>query len=417
MKKLIPSLISQMGLESIAFQASTAFLDELALVITDLRKIGKKNIEGHEDIVRLSNVVKHHTGLQVLFLIGDYDASVRIPAVNKNNVLVNNFVRNFISSNDGIKMIQNSDKAVSGSVDLIKGRVTGVFCDVSNEIYMPADMFTSEKYTPEEVAAVIQHEIGHLLTYFEYMAELASTNQALAGLAKGLDGSGDIKERETILVALKAKKGLSKLDVESLARCTNDKAVEVAVITNIMQESRSQLERNIYDLSSWEYLADQYVARQGGSRHLATALSKIYKSYGNISFRSSIGYVAIEALKLALVFIVPGLAFILMAVDGQGDGTYDVPGARLKRVRNQVIENLKDKKLDKDDIMRLEDDIKAIDACLEQINDRRQFVGVIWDLLWPSANKDRSFTNLQKELEAIATSDLFRQSALLRTMA
>lgn len=410
------SFIQRAALESIDFQESLLF-KELVIGVAQVREVSKKNLADSQELTSLAKIVQNRTGLKITFEIAPYGPAVDIPPMHKNNVLVNNMIRNFISSNDGMQMINNADKVISGTVDLKKSVVSGVFCDVPLKIYMPESCFTGSKFTDEEVAAVILHEIGHPFTFFEFMASTASTNQVLAGTAKALDGSNDITYRETVLLSVKKKLGLKNLDAQLLAKSTNNKAVEAAIISNISEESASQLERSVYDLSSWEYLADQFAARHGAARHLATALAKLYTSSYNISFRSSIGFLAIEALKLAMLAFVPALGVLLIAMDSQGDGTYDVPGARLKRVRNQVIENLKDKDLPKEDVERLKADLVTIDSILAGVDDRRQFFGVLADFFVPGASKDRAYTKLQQELESLAANDLFAKSAELRLMA
>ena len=85
----------------------------------------------------------------------------------------------------------------------------------------------------------------------------------------------------------------------------NKKVAEIVIITNIVKETVSELGCNIYDFSTWEYLADQYAARHGAGRYLATGLEKTYKSIGDISFRSTSNYLAMEALKVFLIITIP----------------------------------------------------------------------------------------------------------------
>ena len=408
------NLFKNPALESIDFQ-STLFNNELTLACDGLRGLSGEQLSDHENITLVNKIIRKYTGLNASVVPGIYSPSVEIPMVNKNNVLINNFIRNYLNSSDGIRMIENSDKVISGTVDMRTGKVTGVYADIPSTINMPVSAFKDKSFTGEEFAAIILHEIGHLITFYTFMGEVASTNQCLAGIAKGMDGS-DVNQREAVLIAAKNKLKLKDFDTKALAKA-DVKAVHAVVISNQVKQSISLLDRNIYDFSSWEYLADQYAARQGAARPLATALSKIYKGSYNIAFRGSVGFLIMEALKIVLLVLSPVLAVFLFVMDGQGDGTYDLPGARLKRIRNQVIENLKDRNLTKDDVERLNSDVAAIDGCLESINDRRQLISVLQDFLWPSASKDRAFTKLQQELEDLAANDLFAKSAEWRMLA
>ena len=407
-------IYAQPALESIAFQ-STVFRNALIALYTEMREVSAVDLPDHPLITETNKLIKKHTGLTMTLTINEFGPAVSFPTLNKNNVLVNNTMRNYVTSQDGIKMLDNAHSVVSGTVDLNRGMVSGVFSDVNYILYMPGEMILGTKYTPGECAAATLHEVGHILTFCEHFAMAATTNQALAGIARGLDGS-DINKRQAVLESARKKFNLKDFDAKELA-AQDDKVVEVAFISAMSEQSISLLGRSIYDYSSWEYLSDQYAARQGASRDLATALSKIYGARYNIAFRGTIAYVIVEALKLSLFLFLPVLVVMIMVLDGQGDGSYDMPGTRLKRIRNQVIEHQKDRGLTKAEIDALQDDLKAIDECLFQINDRRQFVGVLYDFFWPGASKDRKFTKLQKDLEDLAANELFSKSAQWRSIA
>ena len=423
--------------ESIFFQ-SNAFFNELVLNFSELKKANKTEVTDSPIATVVSKVIKHHTGMDITLNIGINQPQVNIPMVNKNNILINSFIRNYLNSSDGIKMINESKSAVRGSVNLKTGMVSGIFAEVKSTIDLPTEMFTGSKYTPEEIAAITLHEVGHLFVYYEFMSRMVTTNQMLAGVSKALDNSGTVEERESVLINAKKAMNLTDLDAKTLAKSNDKKVAEIVIITNITKEVCSELGSNIYDFSTWEYLADQYAARHGAGRHLATSLEKIYKGSWNISFRSLPVYLAIEALKL-LAFVLPvwinvGLggaltsigkaifvlwqdASIMLIFMDSDNPTYDRPGERFKRIRDQIVENLKDKKLSKEDVEALNDDLVAIDEVLKDVNDRRQWLGALWDILSPTARKGRSQEMLQKDLENLAVNSLFEKAAELKLVA
>jgi len=421
-KKDISMRHSQTGLvgkhvatESIEFQNGTLF-KELTLAFAEMKKMGKEEVAEGEAVHNVIGIIKHHTGLNVFINVADIPPSVDIPAVNKNNPLINSFIRNFLSSSDGLRMINEADGVARGSVSLKTGKVSGIFSEVKSTINLPVEIFTTKTHEPEEIAAITLHEIGHLFTYYEFMSRSVTTNQALAGLSKALDGSGSVQDRESVLITIKKAMKLTDLDEKELAKSNNNKVIEFVVISSIARQVESEIGTNIYDFSTWEYLADDYATRQGAGRHLVIALDKLYRGYWNISFRSLPVYIAMEALKLVLVALSPFFV-MFMLMDGSGEPTYDRPGARFKRVRNQIVEALKNDKLSKDDVENLNADLVAIDKMLESIEDRRQWVAVLWESVIPSERKMRSQQRLQQELEAIATNELFVKAAQLKQMA
>ena len=414
--------------ESIAFQTESAFFKELVLNLNELKKENKDKIQDSELIGILSNVVKHHTGLNIIFNIDDNDPQVTTPMVNKNNILIDSFIKNYINSSDGLKMINDSNGIARGSVNLKTGMVSGIFTTVKSTIDLPISMLISSTYTTEEIAAITLHEVGHLFVYYEYMTRMVTTNQMLAGLSKALDNTSTAEERESVLITVKKAANLTTLDTKTLAKTTDKKIAEIVVISNIASVTVSELGSNIYDFSTWEYLADQYVARQGAGRVLATALEKTYKGYRNMSFRSTTGYLAMEALKVFLIISplisIGGISLRLLLIIGiiltskdSDNPAYDRPGERIKRIRDQIVENLKNKKLNKEDIANLKSDLVAIDLILKEITDRRQWLDYLSGVFSSATRKAWNQELLQKELENLATNDLFIKAAELKLIS
>jgi hypothetical protein len=405
-----------LSLESVDFQG-VEFFKQMTTIYALMKSLPENKMGDSPQAQDLMKLIKSHTGLTVSLDIGVYPASVEIPAVNKNNVLANSFIREYLSSSDGLKMIANSKGVVKGSVNLRTGKVTGVFADISAIIHMPTEMIAGSKYSAEELAAVTLHEVGHLVTYYEFMSRSVTTNQALAGMSKALDGTNDIDERTSVLITTTKALNLKAVDEAALARTKGSQTAEIVVLSQVVQESKAELGSNIYDFSSWEYLADQYTARMGAGRYVVTALDKLHRGVWNISFRSLPAYLFFEAFKLVLLFSpLNSIAATLFMMDSEGDGTYNTPEIRFKRVRQQIVLNMKDKDLTQDDRARLTADLAAIDAVLEHVNDRRQFFGVLWDTIWPNARKARSQAILQQQLEELAMNDLFARANDLKQL-
>lgn len=422
-----------LSMESIKFQHSAAFFKELTLAFSELKKKKAKDLrEDAEASGHISKIIKNHTKLKVAFDISDFGPMVEVPHLNKNHPLVHDVHRDWISSADGLRMIAEAGGAVHGSVNLVTGKVSGVFEDMDNRMYFPDDMIGGSRYSPEELAAVCLHEIGHLFTYCEYMSRSVTTNQVLAGLAKGLGQAGTPADREVILVGVKKALHLD-IDTGELAKEKNNEVVTYVVISNVAKTTADEIGFNIYDLNTWEALSDAYAARQGAGAHLVTALDKIYRLHGSISFRSTAGYVGMEALKFTLIIggmvliagsgtVFPGafpltLGTVMALMDGMGDGTYDRPGIRLLRVRNQIVEEMKNTKISPEEGQRLSDDLMAIDEVLKDVKDREQFSGLIYNVFSSDSRRRLSQEKLTRELETIATNNLFASSLALRQQA
>lgn len=410
------------SLESIRFQ-NDKFFRELTLLVAELKKVPQVKLQDSDLIVGLESTIRTHSGLRVAIEMGAWGPAVEAPSINRNNVVANPNHRQFMSSVDGTRMIAEAGSELTGGINLISGKVSGVFADVQHRMYMPTEMFTGGKFSPEEIAATMLHEIGHLCTYYEFITRSTTANRALTGMAAALDTVNSVDEREAILVSVKKVLNLHSLDTKALAKSTDKKVVEVVVISNLYSETADAIGANIYDFNTWEYLSDQYAARHGAGRHLVLALEKLYRSAFHISFRGSASYLAMEALKFFMILTLPlapvaGLVgLLLVAMDGVGDGTYDRPGARLLRVRNQVVEAMKDKRLKGEEAKRLQEDLVAIDEVLATVRDREQFFGVVWNLFSKSSRKRMADEAMAKELEGFVANNLFVESMKLRQLA
>jgi hypothetical protein len=427
-----------MGFEAVAFQ-SDLFFKELVLAYDEIRALTADQLEGSDELAMVQAIIKNHTGgkeggLNVELVLGYGGFEVDIPDINRNNPLINSYIRHYFHDREGLAMVKNAEQMARGSVNIQTGRVTGVFSEMKSRIYVSSALLLNKKYTSEEFAAATLHEVGHLMTYLEYISRSMTNNQVLAGVSRGLDGSYSVPEKETLLIAARKAMKLSDLDVQELTKSNNKTVVETVIVNAAVKESISALGTNIYDANNWEQLADQYAGRYGAGRHLLTFLDKLSREAGHISFRTTGKYIAMEALKTILLILTIALAvsggvatllsmytafgwMIFTAVDGLGSTIYDRPGVRAKRIRNEMVENLKVKGLDKKAIEKILEDIAIVDEYLKAVNDRRQWFDVVWGFFSSSQKKRLSAETLQQELESLVANDLFVKAKELTILA
>jgi hypothetical protein len=413
--------------ESIDFQ-SDAFFKELVSIVKELQGVKSEEIPGHEAALQLPSLIAHYTGLNIRVVWGENGHQVTAPRVTKNHPLLSlwaDWFRQAVVPNaDGEKLIADSKTNPMGRVNLKTGRVSGVFSTIQSDLDLPLDSLVDKFYRPEEYAALALHELGHLEAYYELIACTLSTNQILAGLAKKLDQSAGPKDREAVLTRLKSVAELNDLDVQALAKSSDKKVVETVVVTSIAKQIESEIGSNLYDMNSWEMLADQFAARFGAGRHVVTALDKSRRSRGDIAYRGTATYLMIEAYKLLLLAAGPfsfGLSWLyllfLSASDGNDkSGTYDTLRTRYMRVREQIVEAMKDKRITAEQQASYADDIATIDEILTFAKDRQQLLGYVRDFLSPIQRRRISQEKLQRELESIANNDLFVKAASLRQL-
>lgn len=430
-----PKRSLSLGLEGVSFQ-NGMFFKELTMAMEEAKSVLKRS-ESADDMmavsVRLSKLVKEYTGMKLAVnittdwtseMIGPH---VMIPEVNRNHPLIVQEHRSYMSSGKGMKMIAEAGKGLMGAVDLKTGMVSGVFTEIETDINIPVSFVEHSQNTAAEIAAVILHEVGHMFTFFEFMARSLTTNQVLAGLAKSYVDT-DVAEREVLLSTVKKTLSLKDLDVAALATSGDLKTVQTVILSEIVVQTRAELGCNLYDMTSWEYLADEYASRQGAGRDLMVILSRMHKDGGDIFTRSNGAYLFLEGLKIAAILLAvigsiltPAAAFyfgmvalIMISAETSSPGLYDTPVDRFKRIRNQLVQALKDKRIPKEKIAQLAADIGVIDEIIATCSNRRQLFDVVRDFLSPTSRKYRKQVLLQKELEDLAVNDIFIKSAEIR---
>ena len=403
--------------ESIAFQ-NTTFFDELTLAFDEVKNLKETDVGDSEPIYRISKIIKNHTNLNITIdAENDYPPCIDIPNIDRNNPLINAAQRAIVNSTDGLTMIESSNEVLHGTVNIKTAKVSGVFSDIKAKMYLGKAFIQGNKYSSQELAAIALHEVGHLFTYFEFITRTVRTNQVLAGLSKILDGSENQEKREVALLSAKKALKLDKLDLSQL-KDVNTKTTQVVLIDALVKETRTELGYNLFAESSWEYLCDQFSARHGAGVHLATALSKIYKSHFNISYRSLAVYLAVEMIKVILISIPGflGILFLMVILDSQDGGGYDLPSARLKRIRDQATQYLKNKQISDVERRRILDEIESIDKLLAEMTNRKQLFTYIHEFFSKRTRDERAYRKLQYELEDIAMNDLYVKAAEFKLM-
>lgn len=427
------SKVHDVALEMIDFQDTTLF-KALTAIYAEMKELDQKSMASSSQAVAIEKTLFDMTGIKVEFTMDDNGAYCLPPIVDKNNPLIDNVMREWLTNASPLKMIEKAGGIVRGKVDLVHSKVSGVFSEMNCILNMPtywvAGKFMNGGFSAAELAAITLHELGHLFTGFEFLWHSVTTNQVLAGVAKGLDQSADQAEREMILMSAAKALNLNEAEMKKLAESGTNKAATILVLQEVTRFAPSEIGTSIYDMNNWEQLADQFAARHGAQRDLFMALDKIHHLVGDISVRSTAKYVALEVVKVLLMFGTIGLATVagpaaiipffiwtaMILIDGPGSPLYDRPGVRLKRIRDQLVEQIKDRDLGKDVVVRLKEDLVACDKLLETVKDRFQLITLVFGF-FNSEFRDRlKQEKLQQELETLVANDLFVKSAELKTL-
>lgn len=421
--------------EAINYQNTTTF-KELELAFRDMMYNQTRDqclSQKRQNEQLLEAIVQNAFGANCSVEFGEEYPCVRIFDEYHNNVLIRNDWREYFAAQMNFtKRFIGASGGRRGGVDINTAKLSGLFSELPFTIYMPFDHIQTgnfgEKYrfTSEEMAAIFLHEIGHFFTYCEVFNRTVTTNQALAAMSKELDGAYSVSQRELIIGKTVDDLNLKDVDIKALA--TNDKKVivETAIVSEVVEKSRSELGISVYDTNSSEFMADQFAARHGAGRHLMTGLNKFQTLFGgDRAYDSAPLYYFKQLLSIVIQFMPPfniiliplNIIGILLGGDSNdAGGIYDSPEARFRRIKHDTLARLKNRLISNDEKKRILADLDAMEKAMEGIKDRREWREYIATTLIPVYRKYRKTKLLQQQLEILANNPLFVRSAELATL-
>lgn len=424
------------GTEAIEFQSPEFANKMTALMEKILEERSGKTADNSKAAKDLNKLVKDTTGLNVNIVFDTDYPPCTIPFhLNPDAVLGHSSLKEFYIE-DFEKTAQRLQKVKgSSTIDLQKAKVTGIFSEPSVPIFMGYMSMMGMKLTAREVVAILAHEIGHCFTAMELAFRTARTNQILSAISKA-HASGDKGKYQYVLKISE--------DVMNLKTGVLDEALEtkdgITALTITMGEIEKQNHKDsimgntTYDVSSFEALSDNFAARLGLGKELATGLEKIYRAYGAMEYnlKARIIITIFDYFTLNTILFLPlimtggifsaffGITFILQIysrLDGRDhNNVYDKLTTRYKRVKEQIITYIKDVKLPPKDAQRAIESIEHIDKMMAEVSEYKGFIPIIFNLIDPASRASLKAKDVQGKLEMLAANDLYVKAAKIRTL-
>lgn len=335
---------------------------------------------------------------------------------------------------DILKKIEAIDKAKlvamkkahnkTGFVDLKHARVGGYLSDLRHYVLFDFVWMYKHDITPDEQAGIMTHELGHAFDGLEEHYRLQTTNRAifdiLVDLREGNEDKALYRYRNTF-----TEKEFRHAQLDTSAE-RQDFCSELAL--RYLDTIKGQYLDDKYDETNFENMADTFAARFGMGKDVVSGLQKLYLAGGAVLPRNGFGYsivTLVQVLTAAMILlIVPpfgALAYVGVSVLFMGkrnaDLTYDLPIDRYQRIKNTMINAIKNTKLPTDVIKDLLDQIGYIDTLIEGFMSNDFDLGdAIANLLSPSSRRAVYYINLQQDLERNLNNELFVKAAQLRTL-
>ena len=200
----------------------------------------------------------------------------------------------------------------------------------------------------------------------------------------------------------------------------------------MMGTVRSQMLNDTYTETAFEQRADNFAARFGYGKQLVLGLDKLssmdpaksrsLRIFVNMTYLVSVvaiaslifGLLATGSVFLGLLFVAYKYLFLSFYREDMQDHTYDGLKQRYLRVRQDVIDQLKQMTLDKDKTRELLAAISTMDAVIKDTSTFKAIGTTVANFLFSGSRKATQSIEDQQLLEAMASNDLFIQSAELR---
>lgn len=441
--------------EAIAFQDGKLF-NEIVKIFKAVKDEGFKG----EDQLRkhqIDQVIMKYTGLNVKTSLEEdsSDFCIYLPKALNNHVLQPHHLRKGEDKSDVLKYIHQARKSLTGQVDILNCKVSGDFSKMqalvsidpyfifgvgvseyrSSDVYVDGKLHEIEyeaeiakkyeggwKYSPEKMAATYLHEIGHFFTMFEYMVETITTNQVLNAISKELLECNDYGKRLLILNSAEKTVGMTILDKEALSKDENYDSVYSVLFSSKINEMRSSTDTWVYDIKSWEFLADQFAIRHGAGRHLAEAIYDSEKTFSYIK-RTKVQVIASAvAIFIFNILTIPTGIGILSSIFclfwdfGLDKRDHEEAIPRLNRIKQDLVNGIKNPKLSKEVKESIVFDIECVDKMLSTMEDHRSVMAVFWDFVRPAKRDARKQYEFQMKMEKLAGNSLFVNAAKLSTL-
>ena len=454
--------IIQVANESIDFQRNDPFVRDLARCYSDIMQdIKDKKFQYRSDLrmsrykKEIENLIYDRFGIKTDVDIGTPEfGMVSIFMVNPNHSFTDlaDLYRQYDLLADQDKALANI-KSKEGTVDLDKAKVTGFFSEYVHDMWLGISSWAAHGLTPMESVAITIHEIGHAFTWYEYADRLTRTNRVMSELTYELMNTNDPKKKRYILKDLPKGSRLTDSDIDTIVNGNNRVIVGLRLLKLTGITVNDQMGMGFYNRTTPEQMADNFVAKFGVGKDLVTGLDKVYTHYRrpekSLVARLHLGYFDVLLITVFLVFTIllymgvltvlntpVGLALVVAAVllyftyrnwsdyaDEVGSRresnqymSYDHLKDRYTRVRQQIIQELKDPTLPKDYVTQCIEKLEVIDKCIATTEDYRGIINLLFRLFSTDDRDAKAMVDLNRELEALANNDLYLMSAKLSTL-
>lgn len=404
------------GIEALMYQGEN-FLSALVGGIKKLKENGKFDTASIKE-ARLSEIANKFTGMNVTIQVENgWGAYMYMPPMDNSHPFQNNYLVDQPLFSTAGEMILKGKSDPIAELNYKDATVGGVYSQVPVNIFIGKDFFKS-RFTSEEIAAILLHELGHAFTYFYYLGRMFFANFLISSYAQEIVGTRDVDRRKILIKAAERRLGTELYNPNALAEqpMLDKNKMETLFINAHRYTLANTTGTDIYDFRSCEQLADYFATMHGAGPHLISGLNKFYEMCGHDALLPFPIYLIGEFFKLVMTPLTLPISLLIILVSNPSIKRYDDPAARAKYIEMQMRSTLKNRNLDPEVRKSLLASIEAAGKHSSRLTDHKGLDHLLWTVLSPSYRRGVKQEQSQKILEGILFNDLYQKAAVFDSL-
>ena len=338
-----------------------------------------------------------------------------------------------------VKELEKTLNSKGVNIDLQKAKVSGLPKDyVVFAIFDPYSMITNAELTGRELVAVMLHEIGHAFTHLEYSYRTVRTTSVLIDSVRDSLVKKNKTFKETIKIAYEEALDGNPNDLNGKSTVTaliklSDKYIKDSMYVN----------EAVHSGTDSEQLADQFSGKFGMGVELGTALKKmdvlgitvgdmvamftpliLITTMYSILMAGSIASGLFLQLGIMAIFAInwliqDAIESIMTTGGTRREDTYDSDKRRYQRIKNEMVRQIRNTKLDKKLASKMLDDITTLDKLINVAKDEYQsssWSDKLYRIFSSSARHNVKMKEIEQMIEDLMENDLYTMSLKFKTM-
>lgn len=434
--------------ETIDYQLKDRFGSELEVLLEGIYNYIDKHkntsnytiISKHENIAKIEDLIFNRFGFNVIIdkylhvlspaaiipFFGDYlkeaNSYSNITKFDNGSFTINRIIKRINEiqkeKNTTLRKIDNK----TGYINNKLAKVGGYFSNIRHYLLLDFIYFRNVGITIKELTSIILHELGHVYDGIEEHYRIEQTNKSI------FDILSDMRDNKTDKALYRFRTKFNKKELKDSFLDTIEERQDFygELALSYMNEIGTQIFNRKYNETNYENMADTFSTRFGYGQYIVSGLNKLYSNGGmviNSRALFTFGYTVQIALTVGLLAATPMFGSMLVAsfiifFSGSDniDYTYDKPIERYNRIKNTIVNALKNSKLDKDIMKEMLDQYDFITEILDSYVNAPSFLDDVSDFLMFYNRNARYYIDTQQLIENSLNNSLFVKYSKIKTL-